>query len=545
MTSVAFGCFILLVLPTFGGASSGFLHPLPAQTLTRAQKSAVLAAIEEALGEKHRHATEVRLAPLEELLMTTLNALPRNAHGKFGQKAARYALHRLFVQRHAWFVKGVDLNGDSRNNTNATPTAMLQEGVPDEVQTLLESRLGSEGLDAHEIAVMAATFENLAHAESMGRLRSAYAVKGLTQAQTQIPVDVVDSLLDVYMAGYVTGLDLSEFAGSLQTESRMLAIAEAYYPGFEDVRQFVRDVRKESIPHRDELSFVDVSHIVTRIGDKYGRWQHHECDDLKRKLLAIEDDGTGRVSLTKFYGSAINHGHWQFSETPDYLRSLGALDESIPTNPRVIVPNYILAPTNCVASSSYYSVCCLDECEELVDHVERAISAPAAKPARIASIVAALPSSTTPANRTISARLLGRLNDIAANNDGLVPLHARMFAQWMHHVYPRECPFPHMSGTFNALRMEDYAKETGFNAAASEDEMRQCVADASPAEEAGEIIWSDQDEFYVEQAPPRYDWGRASMRFVVFFGLGLSTLSYLLRLGRAAETEYVSKGHYV
>ena len=34
-----------------------------------------------------------------------------------------------------------------------------------------------------------------------------------------------------------------------------------------------------------------------------------------------------------------------------YLRQLGALDESDAETLRVIVPNYILGPSNCVASS--------------------------------------------------------------------------------------------------------------------------------------------------------------------------------------------------
>ena len=73
--------------------------------------------------------------------------------------------------------------------------------------------------------------------------------------------------------------------------------------------------------------------------------------------------GAGRVRVADFYKKALNEGQWQFSESIDYLRQLGALDESDAANPRVIIPNYISGPSNCVASSSYYSVCCLDECE--------------------------------------------------------------------------------------------------------------------------------------------------------------------------------------
>merc|ERR1719463_566686 len=134
MASSVFTCLLVLLVPLTTHANNGFLRASNSnvRALTAEQKTTVLAAIEEALGEKHRRATEVRLAPLEALLAPTLKALPKNEHGKFGHKAARYALHRLFLQRHAWFVKGLGLDHDV--STNATPASMLQDGVPDLIQ---------------------------------------------------------------------------------------------------------------------------------------------------------------------------------------------------------------------------------------------------------------------------------------------------------------------------------------------------------------------------------------------------------------------------
>lgn len=510
-----------------------------------------MAAIEEALGENHRKATEMRLAPLEELLAPTLKALPKNEYGKFGHKAARYALHRLFVQRHAWFVKGLDSNGDLGGNQTALE--MLQDGVPDQIQRMFESRLGSHGLDSHEVAVMAATLENLAHTESMERLRLAHKamIPQGSMNKLDLSPEVADSILDTYMAAYVMGMDtamMEEKGGKLT-----LQMAESSYPGFEDVKKFVREIRSETISRNDAtISFMQLSTVASRIGDRYGRWQHFECDDLKKKLLSIEDDGTGRVSLTKFYRGAVDDGHWQFSESPEYLRSLGALDETDPANPRVMVSNYLLAPSNCVASSQYYQVCCLDECEELLDHIEQKISAPAATPGQIASLVAAMASSTTPANREIPARLLQRLEDIAGANEGMVPLHGRMFAQWMHHAYPRECPYPHMSGTLTSMRAAHFEKATGIATTMSDADLRDHIAGAvEPVQTtAPEIQWSHEDEFYVEQAPPKFASGRSIVRFVVFFIPACSMAFWILSMGRTAGAEAnlpfaKEKAHYV
>ena len=72
--------------------------------------------------------------------------------------------------------------------------------------------------------------------------------------------------------------------------------------------------------------------------------------------MELEDQKDGCVPVGQFYKGMREHGSWQFSESPDYLRELGALDESDPKNLRVMIPNYVNGLSNCVASSSYYSV---------------------------------------------------------------------------------------------------------------------------------------------------------------------------------------------
>merc|ERR1719237_1259013 len=41
--------------------------------------------------------------------------------------------------------------------------------------------------------------------------------------------------------------------------------------------------------------------------------------------------------------------------------------------------------------------------------------------------------------------LTGKLSAIAAQNRGRVPLHGRLFAQWLHFAFPYECPYPHVT----------------------------------------------------------------------------------------------------
>merc|ERR1719272_617081 len=161
-------------------------------------------------------------------------------------------------------------------------------------------------------------------------------------------------------------------------------------------------------------------------------------------------------------------------ESVAYLRQLGALDESNPSKPSVIIANYLNSPTNCIASSSFYSVCCMDECEGLLGHLEQKVASPEATSTRIADIVSELASSSVIAPRKLTQGLLDRLGEIAAEHGGSVPLHGRLFAQWMHHAFPRECPYPHLSGT------TDPTRKIGLESMASKEEMHEFVAQAEP-----------------------------------------------------------------
>merc|ERR1719367_38677 len=129
-------------------------------------------------------------------------------------------------------------------------------------------------------------------------------------------------------------------------------------------------------------------------------------------LLKLEQPGTGRVSLASFYGAALK-GAWQFSESKPYLRQMGALDERNALQPSVVIPNYVNAPSNCVASSAFYSVCCISECEAILGRLEQVLSAPDADAGRIVDVVQGMSSATVLAPRTLPVSLRQRLEDVA------------------------------------------------------------------------------------------------------------------------------------
>lgn len=443
----------------------------------------LLSDIEGVLGNEHRLFTEKRLNAITQLVRPIFTAMPKNEHGKLGSAATSYALYRIFVSRHAWFVTGLEPFKAMAEWSSSSPTQILDQRVPEFITGLFSTRMGETGFGVHELSVLAATIEHLVHKESL--LRATVAYRALNSSIEDIlSEEETQNVMDTYMSLYVLGPMVSNLSTvSTKWVQTLRQNVTSLYPGFEETQQFLRDVQQSVAPKRDYFYFADVASLVEEVGDRYGRWQDQECRTLKDHLVEMEDPssgGAGRVRLADFYGAALNQGKWQFSEKVEYLRQLGALDESIPDNVRVIIPNYVNGPSNCVASSSYYSVCCVNECDELLGHLETKIAGPEATPAAIVQIVQDLPSSTVPSNRTLPAWLTHRLEEAAGHHGGTIPLHGRLFSQWMHFAFPRECPYPHVVGTTRPQTTDAFVKETRGDFVANTTEMKKYVAIPAP-----------------------------------------------------------------
>jgi len=443
-------------------------------------RAAMLDELMAALGSGNR-VTESRLEALEEAVRPMFRALHKNAYGNLDHAGVRYALHRLFVLRHGMFIKGLEPGGAGW--AGASPTEVLDDRVPAYVQSLFEQRLDGHGLGLHEVAILAATLEHLVHDEASTRLKLAYEMNNVplnSVMSSQRAEEVIDSFMVLFLLGANATSMRSETVLANQKN------IQALYPSWPESQKFTREVQKDVIKANAAdtgfghgiLSFNATSTIVEEIMERYGRWQDMECKDLKSALVKLEDQSAGRVPLKNFYGSAQG-GAWQFTESVAYLKDLGALDESSPDRQSVIIPNYINSHSNCLASSSIFSVCCLNECEPLLGHLEREVGAPDATPARVLELVAALPSASVKAPREISAELRTLLEEVAQHHDGKVALHGRLFGQWMHHAYPRECPYPHKAGTTNPMTADEWINEKGGDPMAhhvSADEMQQHIS---------------------------------------------------------------------
>jgi hypothetical protein len=447
------------------------------------------------------------------------DSLPKNEQGNLGHAAVRYALHRLFIMRHGWNIQGL---GFHSAESNSTPTeGILKDHVPAYLQDMFEKELGAKGLGLHELAVLASALEHLIHKEAVSKLGSVFKIFKVFPT-AKVTEKQANEMLDTYMTAFILGENLTNLtlfdARSLNDEMPDV------FSSWRETQALVRRIRSNMTAGSNNATgpprytFASLAKIVQAVGEEYGSFQNVECQQLKSALVKIDFSGTGRVKLADFYAPSLG-GSWQFQESVAYLRHVGALDESDANSKSVILVNYLHSQANCVASSGYYSVCCKDECESLLGHIEEKIAAPEATPATIAAIVENLPSATVTSSRKLSPQLLTRLDDIAALHDGKIPLHARLFSQWMHHAYPRECPYPHVSGTTGQQSMDDWALETGLESLASDEEMQEFATNRTTESESREpeendrimasLPWSPEEELLVVRAKPR-DSGLAS-----------------------------------
>jgi len=405
---------------------------------------------------------------------------------------------------------------------------------------MLERRFGGRGLRLRELAVLASLLQRLVREEYLGRLKTAYRLAG-APVDGLATAEQVRNVIDKWMATSLIGGALP----NLTDEELLTASANLgdFFPFWEQLSLWIRDVQ-DNVAYRRRahenpfvggaLTFKAAGHVVSELPRQFDRWHHSSCLGLKHTLLELEDTrGSGRVSLVKFYSS----NNWHFAETPEYLRMLGALDESNPKRMRVIVPNYLSGRNQCVEASGLHSACCKDECEALLAEVEQGIAAPTGSPEEIARLVSQISSDTVIAPRNLTGQLLSKLQEVSRHHGGRVPLHGRLFSQWMHHAFPNECPHPHVSGTTVRKTPEELERE-GVEAAVSDEERDQFAAAFAAGQESTEagveegLPWSDEEELLA------YDLGEQPASWEI----GFRHLGRVLLLAAFLSTVVVSAG---
>jgi len=455
-------------------------------------------ALRGALGHGHgidRNQISVANATLRPMFQS----LPKNEHGRVSAAAMRYAVQRYFSKNHGWIIKGFESHSIEQQGQD---DGILASKVPGFVEATLEEMLKKGGFSLPDILTVVIVVERLIFDEVARSVEFAYHLYRLG------PEEMLnkEQLLTVLESHII--LEMMERHGGDYDEATHMEdreeIREAY-PNWDALQDFMRDVLNTEInpvlrsgahnPFSEigtkVFSFDDAVRIAQRIGNEYGRWGNQECMELRTFLADMDRSGTGRVPLADFYTADAG---FSFQETPEYLRQLGALDESSRAlGPQVIISNYAYGMSNCLSSTPYYSVCCLNECEGLLQQIEAQITTPSASPKEILDTMGRISLNSFIGNVSeLSAKFQTRLEEIASRGNGKVSLHGRLFAQWLHYAFPQECPFPHAAGSLNPLTQGQRAQTDQSTFIAPE----ELALHTKPREVPSEVVEKEEEELW-------------------------------------------------
>lgn len=444
------------------------------------------------------------VAVFEKELTKMFKSLPKNAYGKLDHEVVRYAMQRYFLNRHGWYVRGLEPGNTTyapeRLWNGQLPPAFIEEWAMSFLQETLEHHLGEHGVDLHGLGAMGATIEGLVRKEVRARMLKIYDVHSVP-ATEKVLAPVANGILSTYYMTFLLANNLT--AKDNAALFRKKKAFEHKYRKYAEAREWFDNLMSERFKGMDSADFDSVVDVAHDIGEKYHTFNDKECSSLRNALSTMETKKPGRVRLSVFYNST-RFTHWRFRESAGYLQRMGALDTSDPTQPSVITSNYVMMRDNCLEASNLYAICCRDPCEALMSHMEHEIGHPTAEVSQIVALAEELPSQWATLPRTVSPSLLTHLEEIANLHGGKVPLHGRLFGQWMHHAYPRECQYPHEGGSVSRQSVDDWMRDTGNSMQISEeDRKKQVESDTCTVgfdgklecgEEDVELPWSPVEE---------------------------------------------------
>jgi hypothetical protein len=505
----------------------------------------------------------------------------------------RYAVHRYFLQSYHISIIGLETATDGSINTEA---ALLTNFVPSYVRDVLEGKEATSGFSLADAVALTAVLGQLILDSSSRFLALMYRVNG-KDAGTLHPLATVNKLVQEFvlywMMGYTEEMVVKDVESN-RTETdvwrngylheRFDSLALSAVRGFmferwREPRYYASKRDSGSIWHplSDKFSFTDVQNMVMGIVHTFGNFWASECDNLKQSLVEIDNSETGRVQLSDFHRTTAR-GQWEFTESADFLRQVGALDETSSwRGGRVIITNYMQATSNCVVLTSHYRVCCANECEEHMDELETVVGAPDAVPEILLSAVENISAAwygdedifdyddgevyhdgdglqsydeTSLGKKRVELpdALRQQLHDIALAQGGKVPLHGRLFAQWLHYAFPHECPYPHKSGTISSVTPSSFEEDGGsFKASREEilehhqkaDEMYDRFnSESESVDDQGEFMsqWDHEEELLAEHVDLKAPWERRRRTFCFLLASAGFVLVFALYSGIGAST---------
>jgi len=416
-------------------------------------------------------ASPQKIAAIKKTLQPIWKTLPKISGDRIERRLLRYVAHRYFMQTSSLVVRGFEPNR-LVNESHWGNADILSQSVPAYVEAILhanhEQNIGFSLTDATQMILM---LDQLIVDSESTLLEKNYKRWKMTTDKVLTWKQLTRILRD-YMVEWIVEGDEEDMEMLFANRTMIKEVLPNYYMlmflahGSSKTLQYAR---RQNIPRGSasntwnmQYTFEDAHAIVGDMTQKFHHFWKDECDSMKNALVDLDPYHTGRVPLAKLYNRAMN-ADWRFGESEAYLRDMGALDESSSyLGAQVIIPNYMQAVSNCIVSTPHYLVCCKDDCEEILGEIEVRLQTPTASTNDILDIVgnmtidASLDEEYTP---QLEGRLTKLLEEIATASGGMIPLHGRLFAQWLHYAFPRECPFPHKLGVVTTITPSQYGED--------------------------------------------------------------------------------------
>lgn len=328
---------------------------------------------------------------------------------------------------------------------------LLQDTAPGFARALERHEESMRGFSLNDIAVVIAAMHQVILDEARWLLEESYKLNGHITKE-ELAEDEAKSILSSYVLIVDSGLDSDalqpEIHDLLKQAAPKLSVIGELFEFMDDIfMNYKYKMRSSLNPFTaPQFSFLAVEEISGLLLEGFGRWQTDRCNQMKADLMAMSrPEGSGRVPYDSFHAYPRNddpQAVFVFTESLQRLRDAEALDETGAGQPSVLVANYVQLASNCADTSKYYTICCVDECEGLMRDLEAQVKGPVASPDVLLALLGNLSSTTVDAPRELDKALTDKLRGIANQHSGLVPLHSRLFWQWLHFAFPNECPFP-------------------------------------------------------------------------------------------------------
>jgi len=399
--------------------------------------SALRTALEKVLGGDPAQ----RLFVVEGILRPTFEAFPKNSAGKIALQSLHSIARSYFAEEHGWLFTGFEFAGP--RSTTLSEAKLLRDKASDVVHALEEAQKKPDenGMSLSDTVAAIAAVEHLVLSETVPLLDRSYKLNDLSKTGTITKAaleEILRSYLILFREGRKTKHNTTDPVDHHAVKTEFLNSGDV-----EALKKF-SDFYKESMESqaaKSEYTLADTLPIVKDMALRYGKWQNSECEDMKGALMELDPGKTGRVAIDRFHAYP-RQKTFAFTETAEYLRKISSLDESRKGHPRVMIANYLASPSNCIAWSDYFSVCCLNECESLVNELESRVQTTDVPVQKLLDAVAEISSSTVKAPRKLPEKLVGLAHDVGAIHGGVMPLQGGDFRRWFHYIFPHECPYP-------------------------------------------------------------------------------------------------------